>query len=736
MEQRQDRAAQGWRERILEEFPPGAARLTLVADPDGLLFDSGLLAALEERGFDLLPFEDSVAFRFAYESKYRARVDEDERAGLIVVLRAAESALSALPWDLLQAGRRLSFSLADLFPDLSAPVVEALDRDDLDALYAAQIREAPGAPLGEARTRAFVLRRVFGIEPATVADPPALLRLLLERHHRNRRVPAALDRALVQALRARFADWPLERVVPDREAFFGFLQERWPVFLTRRAAGSFNAGGKASGGGHDGPVQPGREAGGDERSPPPHADGHGDGGRGHRYRGGAATVGEPAAAYGLAFPGPADLPFDHDDVRVYVDTLFLEGLLRPVAHPAARRLAGSWAAAGVRTDPAADRRRRLAGLLEKAEASLPGETAGHRDWLAFARVWAELNALRFAGGPTAAGQDERYNAVQERLTDEQDERYSAVRDHVDVAFAAWLGRRFSTLRNQPPAPPVMVHHVARLLARRLSAADRGRVALVVVDGLSLDQWVTVREELAEQRPSLRCRDGALFAWIPTLTMVSRQACFAGRAPFYFPGDIHTTDREPAAWRRFWADEGLGAAAVGYEKNLRGADDLPRVERLVSDVRIRALGLVVDTVDRIMHGMVLGGAGMHGQVRQWTAEGFPAALLDRLLDAGFHVALTADHGNVEARGAGRIAEGALAELRGQRVRVFNDPTLRGRTAARAPGAVEWPPTGLPDDYLALLAPGRTAFVAESERPVAHGGAALEEVIVPFVEIDRR
>ena len=722
MEQQRGRAAQGWRERILQEFPPGVARLTLVADPDGLLFDSGLLAALEERGFDLLPFDDPVAFRFAYESKYRARVDEDERAGLIVVLRAAESALGALPWDLLQAGRRLAFSLADLFPDLSAPVVEALDRDDLDALYAAQIGDAPGAPLGEARTRAFVLRRVFGIEPGTVADPPALLRLLLERHYRNRRVPAALDHALVQALRARFADWPLERIVPDREAFFGFLQERWPVFLTRRAAGSFNAGGKASGGGHDGPVQPDQEAGGDERSPPLHAAGRGDGGRGHRYRDGATVVGEPAAAYGLAFPGPADLPFDHDDVRVYVDTLFLEGLLRPVAHPAARRLAGSWAAAGVRTDPAADRRRRLAGLLEKAEASLPTETAGHRGWLAFARVWAELNALRFAGADSEPS--------------ETDPRYAALRDQVDAAFAAWLWRRFSTLHNQPSAPPVMVHHVPRVLARRLVAGDRGRVALVVVDGLSLDQWVTVREELAAQRPGLRCREGALFAWIPTLTMVSRQACFAGRAPFYFPGNIHTTDREPAAWRRFWADEGLGAAAVGYEKHLRGADDLPRVERLVSDGRIRALGLVVDTVDRIMHGMVLGGAGMHGQIRQWTAEGFPAALLDCLLDAGFHVALTADHGNVEARGAGRIAEGAIADLRGQRVRVFKDPALRARVAARAPGAVEWPAAGLPDDYLALLAPGRTAFVAESERPVAHGGAALEEVIVPFVEIDRR
>ena len=674
-------AAHGWREAILREFPPGAARLTLVADPDGLLLDAGLLAALEERGFGLLPFDDPVAFRFAYESRYRDREDGGEAAGLIVLLRGAEPDLGALPCDLLRAGRRLAFGLADLFPRLSAPVVEALDRDELDALYAAQAREAPDRPLGAARTRAFVLRHVFGIAPEAVTGAPALLRLLLERHHRNRRVPPDLDGHLVRALRGRFADWPLARIVPDREAFFGFLQERWPVFLNRCAAG-----------------------GGAPRGP-----------------GGAAALGEPAEAYGLAFPGPADLPFDHDDVRVYVDTLFLEGLLRPVEHPAARTLAGSWAATGVRTDAAGGRRRRIARLLDRAEASLPDDAAGHRDWLAFARVWAALNALRFAGADPASP--------------ENGARYRGVRDRVDAAFTAWLGRRFSTLHNQPPAPPVMVHHVPRLLARRLAAAAGAKVALVVADGLSLDQWVTVREGLAAQRPGLRCREGALFAWIPTLTMVSRQACFAGRAPFYFPSDIHTTDREPAAWRRFWADEGLEPAAVGYAKNLRGAPDLPRVAQLASDPRMRAAGLVVDTVDRIMHGMVLGGAGMHGQVRQWTAEGFPAALLDLLLDAGFHVFLTADHGNVETRGVGRITEGALAELRGQRVRVFTDPALRARVAAQAPGAIAWPPAGLPDDYLALIAPGRAAFVPASERPVSHGGAALEEVIVPFVEIDR-
>ena len=35
---------------------------------------------IRERGFEIIPFEDHVAFRFAYESKYRALWDKGERS--------------------------------------------------------------------------------------------------------------------------------------------------------------------------------------------------------------------------------------------------------------------------------------------------------------------------------------------------------------------------------------------------------------------------------------------------------------------------------------------------------------------------------------------------------------------------------------------------------------------------------------------------------------------------------
>jgi len=261
------------------------------------------------------------------------------------------------------------------------------------------------------------------------------------------------------------------------------------------------------------------------------------------------------------------------------------------------------------------------------------------------------------------------------------------------------------------------------------------VAFVLVDGLSLSQWIVMRKELTNQRPGYRFRENALFAWIPTITSVSRQAAFAGKPPLYFPSSIHTTNKEPALWTKFWVDQGITQQEVAYAKGL-GDGALDSVEEMIARPKTRVAGLVVDKVDKIMHGMELGAAGMHNQVRQWARQPFIANLVDLLLKNGFRVYLTSDHGNIEAAGCGRPAEGAVADLRGQRARIYPDSLLRSQVKKQFPDALEWPPVGLPENYLPLLAPGRSAFVRETEQLVGHGGASLEELVVPFVQIERR
>jgi len=663
-----------WRDQILKEFTPKVARLTLVADPDGLLLEEGILEGVRERGFELIPFEDHIAFRYAYESKFRSRWDRGEHTDLVVVLRSQASDLSGLPYDLLQAGRRLSFNLGDIFPNLSYPVVTALDRGDLDALYEAQKRHAPGQ-LGDNATKEFVLRHVFEIAPELIKQPSDLLRVLLRRHYRGQRIPADLDGRFIQLLRQSnvFDDWPLETLVADREAFFTFLQERWPIFLDREAAK------------------------------------------------GASGVCENKKPYGLSIEGPVELPFDHHDIRVYIDNLFVEGVLHSVPHEHADTLSKTWVGIGVRTAPMEDRSRRLSKLIDSLEASIPAEDAKHTDWFHFARGWAETILLA--------------NDQAEAISEPTGTRIKNLQAQVDAGFAAWLFKRYAGLVNLPPVPPVMLHHLPRFLARQMGEDRNSKIALIVVDGLALDQWLVVREALATKQPGLRFREQAVFAWIPSLTSISRQATFAGKAPIFFPNSIQTTDKEPALWAQFWADQGLMPNEVVYLKGL-GDGGLENVSEALSHPKARVAGLVVDKVDKIMHGMEMGTAGMHNQVCQWAKQPYLNTLLGLLLDRCFRVYLTSDHGNLEAEGCGRPSEGAVADLRGERVRIYPDAALRGKVKERFPAALEWGTVGLPEDYLALLAPARQAFVQEKQRAVSHGGVSVEELIVPLIQIERR
>lgn len=190
-------------------------------------------------------------------------------------------------------------------------MVAALDKTWFDTLFEAQAKYAQ-EQLGDTATKAFVLRHVFEIAPELIKQPSDLLHILLRRHYRRQRIPAILDEHLLQELRqtSLFADWPLEAIIPDAQAFFAFLQERWPVFLDRFAA-----------------EMPGEQM----------------------------HVRERAPAYEL----PAlHLPFDHPDVRIYIDNLFLEGILQPVAHDQSHELAKTWVKYGIKISPAEDRLRR------------------------------------------------------------------------------------------------------------------------------------------------------------------------------------------------------------------------------------------------------------------------------------------------------------------------------------------------------------------------------------------
>ena len=659
-----------WRDAILNEFVPKVSRLTLVADPDSLLAEEKLVLELRQRGFDLIEFNDPVEFRYVYESKYRSLWDRGEYTDLVVILRLQDTELTSLPYDLLKAGRKLSFNLGKIFPNLSYPVVQKLDLNLLDSLFDAQ-RRLPSGRLGDNATKDFILSQVFDIVAERINNEVELLSTLLRLHYGKIQVPHELVDRLVQVLRQQYVFhlWPLDEIVPDDKAFFAFLQERWPVFLNSLSK--------------------------------------------------AERIGEGQREHKLKYEGPDLLPFDHQNIKIYIDNLFVEGILVPVQAANFTVDASSWIRYGVVEADADDDEVRISRLFELIEQKLPTVESRYDDWTDLALKWAELSALIHYGSSST-----------------HQSQWREIGDALNETFATWLKEHYASLITLPPIRPAMGHHLARRLAREMEDSDEKRVALIVVDGLSLDQWVTVRWVLNGQNSDFVMRESAIFTWIPTLTSVSRQAIFFGKPPQSFPISINSTDREEKLWQQFWTDNGLSRPEIAYKRGLGSGDVSKDLDETVNPGQTKAVGLVVDMVDKIMHGMQLGAVGMHGQVAQWCQGGYLGKLIDYLLNYDHDVWLTSDHGNIECEGKGRPAEGVLAEIRGARARVYQTPELRSQVASAFTSACEWEPIGLPDNYFPLVAGGRDAFVNLGNSIVGHGGITLEEVIVPLVRFERR
>ena len=414
------------------------------------------------------------------------------------------------------------------------------------------------------------------------------------------------------------------------------------------------------------------------------------------------------------------VPFHHEDVRAYIDTFFLEGSLKPVEHEDVASLP-KWVRPGVVHDPKADAVRRFRGLRQKFESEIPSADASHRDWQQAAQRWAELVVLRWEW-------DEALDAADKAT-------WTDLQSKLEDAFGQWMMQRYGTLHNLPfHQQPVMVHQIPRFLAAKRTRQGLAKIALLVLDGLAFDQWLLLRKSLEAGDPAWRFQDSTAFAWVPTLTSVTRQSIFAGEPPLYFPESIETTSKEPTHWQRFWEDHGVRRAGVELVTNLDGPTD-PKLEAALANPRLSVLGIVWNKVDDIMHGMQMQTAGMHSQVRLWASQGHLQQLLCRLQQEGFAIYLTADHGNVTATGIGNPREGVLVETRGKRARVYDRPEFREEVAAKFPDSISWPGQGLPPARHVLLAGDLKAFTDEGDEIVAHGGIALEEVMVPFVAITR-
>jgi hypothetical protein len=671
-------AIPGWRASILDDFTTDVAqtaslRVTVVRDPDRLLLERDIQTAIQENGFELLTLKDPLEFRYEYESRYRQLWDREEPTWPSLVVRVEEDTTEGIPYDILEQAQRnhreLAFRLADIFDHLDAKVIGQLDPADLDTVY----REQGGIdepPMGERRTKDFVLEQVYELSVSAVDNPVDLLLLLFRIHTAKRILPQILVQHLVEELQKEPAwqDWPLFELFSSSGSFHAFLQERWAYFLHSQLTG----------------------------------------------------VGEAVQGSQLSFTGPADLPFDDDQVKIQVRHLFLEGYLPPANIPFdTTHLKKEWYAIGIEGQATANLQETLQGRFTELQQALPAAEADYTDWCAFAQKWADWWSAYL-------------DPINEGI---EIPGLAELHAQLEEDFQSWMTANYGSLYQlSPTGRPAMVHHIPRHMAR----IKAQKMALLVVDGLALDQWALLRESLQQSDIAMVESSKTTFAWVPTLTNVSRQAIFSGKEPFRFKESLNSPN-EARSWKIYWESQGYNPDQISFlpeKKQEPHQDYLGRLKECAEDPRHKVLGIVVGNVDENIHG-ASDNKELRDTIKAWADRGRFREIIECLLINNFEVFVTSDHGSLDGQGIGKPKMGTLPETKGQRVYIFENTILRDKARSQLPDTFPWEPTsfGLPEDYFPLFPKGRGAFIKEGRTDISHGGITIEEVIVPFVKITR-
>ena len=301
------------------------------------------------------------------------------------------------------------------------------------------------------------------------------------------------------------------------------------------------------------------------------------------------------------------------------------------------------------------------------------------------------------------------NAIRNGVYDDID---SEICKH-NVAFQNWIDNEyFSTLHSNYLLHPKSVNNILPHIESKHERNDK--IALLVVDGFTYWQGCVLADYLSNKGITLKMY--STLAWIPTITMLSRQAIFRGADPKM--DYKQSPDNEKKLWRDYWTDKGLGQYAIQYISD--------KDEFAINESTTRLVVVTVE-MDEKMHA-----SSDYKDLLSLTENWCPriAEKITTMKSAGFTVYLTTDHGSV-------LSHGWRALTQVEKVFLYKDGS-RGARHLIYKDIDEQQKFYFDNRDLSLLRHDKwlairddRCFDNEYKYMITHGGSHFMEVVIPFI-----
>lgn len=288
-------------------------------------------------------------------------------------------------------------------------------------------------------------------------------------------------------------------------------------------------------------------------------------------------------------------------------------------------------------------------------------------------------------------------------------------DVINQQFQDWIDEHyFATLQSNPLLKPKSVNRILPHLAANYQQQDK--VALMVIDGFAYWQFMVLKKYLDQQ--GIKTDDNAIVSWLPSITMLSRQAVFRGNAPEMDYKQSPESERK--LWLNYWQSHGLAQFETQYI-----SDD----DEFAINEGVMRLALVTVEMDKKMHA-----AYDYRDLLSLTENWCPRITerIKTILKGGYVLYLTTDHGSVHSKGWRALTQVEKVFLykdgsRGRRHLIYNNEEEFQRfvNENRELGMLAH------DNWLCMR--NDLCIARNKERMITHGGCHYEEVVIPFVKI---
>lgn len=260
------------------------------------------------------------------------------------------------------------------------------------------------------------------------------------------------------------------------------------------------------------------------------------------------------------------------------------------------------------------------------------------------------------------------------------------------------------------------------------------IALIVMDGMSYDEWFILKEYLDD----FKIKELESFSILPSITLFSRTSIFAGKTPNRFLTEAHKikSNAEEKDFKEFFMGKNILENDILYGRiDLNNEIVKNHKEQIEWEYLqgYKALGLICNLFDDESHSIKIFGenkSNLYKNIKSAIDSSNLINLIKKLKEYGYKIILTADHGNIYCEGNGIKANKMLEfEHKSSRCLIFDNELFADKIVETNPQeCFKYQYNILSKDLFLVFA---VDGCFDNNASITHGSISPEECIVPVV-----